>query len=263
MARPQKNNADYFSHDANMRNDPKIKALRTKFGLQGYAVWCMMLEILTNCENFQANWDEIAQEIYAGDIGISTEEMQSIVSFCDRIGLFSTEIPHKIECKNLSARMRPLTEKREFLRQKYNEKRVSTAETTQKPEFQSVKTPHSKVKQSKVKNISNDIFLPEAKTHTRQTDSFNLEETIATMQISCPLIPRDFICKAWEHYEAKGWLLTEGVHIVKPMTQIKRAWEDSGKRAYILGNSTPTNGHGTTNNQQHTEPTRPRVRYAI
>lgn len=51
MARPQKNNADYFSHDNSMRNNRKIKALRTKHGVFGYGVWCMLLEYLTSCEN--------------------------------------------------------------------------------------------------------------------------------------------------------------------------------------------------------------------
>jgi hypothetical protein len=34
MARPLKNNADYFPHDNDMRNDEKILALRRKFGLE-------------------------------------------------------------------------------------------------------------------------------------------------------------------------------------------------------------------------------------
>lgn len=38
MARPKKNNAEYYTHDADMRNDMKIKALRRKFSHTGYAV---------------------------------------------------------------------------------------------------------------------------------------------------------------------------------------------------------------------------------
>ena len=52
MARPKKNNADYFPHDADMRNDPKIRALRRKFGLKGYAIWNMFLESLTRFRIF-------------------------------------------------------------------------------------------------------------------------------------------------------------------------------------------------------------------
>ncbi|MBL4705443.1 MAG: DUF4373 domain-containing protein [Flavobacteriales bacterium] len=48
MARPLKNNADYFSHDNNMRNDKKILAVRRKYGSDGYSVWCMILESSVN-----------------------------------------------------------------------------------------------------------------------------------------------------------------------------------------------------------------------
>ena len=42
MARPKKNNAEYFTHDADMRNDVKIKALRRNFPTQGmpYGITC-------------------------------------------------------------------------------------------------------------------------------------------------------------------------------------------------------------------------------
>ncbi|GHV28882.1 hypothetical protein FACS1894176_11540 [Bacteroidia bacterium] len=50
MARPKKENADYFSHDKEMRNNPKLKYIRNIFNLEGYAVFCMLLEYLTNCE---------------------------------------------------------------------------------------------------------------------------------------------------------------------------------------------------------------------
>jgi len=46
MARPIKLNADYFSHDAGMRNHRKIKSVRQKFGINGYGIWCMLIEYL-------------------------------------------------------------------------------------------------------------------------------------------------------------------------------------------------------------------------
>ena len=41
MARPKKNYCDYFPHDRDMRNHRKVKAIRTKFGPIGYAIWSM------------------------------------------------------------------------------------------------------------------------------------------------------------------------------------------------------------------------------
>lgn len=64
MARPIKDNADYFTHDADMRDDPKIKALRRKFKAEGYGIWNMLLEAITDSDNFRLKID---LEIMAGD----------------------------------------------------------------------------------------------------------------------------------------------------------------------------------------------------
>ena len=50
MARPKKNYCDYFPHDRDMRNHRKVKAIRTKFGPIGYAIWSMTLEYLTGID---------------------------------------------------------------------------------------------------------------------------------------------------------------------------------------------------------------------
>lgn len=44
MGRQIKKGIDYFSHDVNMKEDLKIKLLRAKFGLTGYAVYNLLLE---------------------------------------------------------------------------------------------------------------------------------------------------------------------------------------------------------------------------
>lgn len=81
MARPKRNNADYFSHDAGMRNHGKIKALRKKFGFEGYAVWCMLLELLTSKDGFRYKWSELSIEITAGDFDIDSERLVEIVDY--------------------------------------------------------------------------------------------------------------------------------------------------------------------------------------
>lgn len=88
MARPNKNNAQYFSHDADMRNDIKVKALRRKFSHRGYAVWCFMLETLSGCDNFEINLThEIDRELLAADFDVSTEELAEIIEYCIKINL--------------------------------------------------------------------------------------------------------------------------------------------------------------------------------
>lgn len=87
MARPKKNNADYFTHDADMRNDVKIKALRRKFSHTGYAVWNYLLETLTDSDFFEVEWEEINIELLAADYDVSVGELTEIVDYCVKIGL--------------------------------------------------------------------------------------------------------------------------------------------------------------------------------
>lgn len=94
MAR-QKNNdnggADYFSHDIDMRNDIKVKAMRRKFSHTGYAVWCFMLEYLTDCTNFEFEYDEVSQELLASDFDVPVAELREIIDYSVKIGLLQHE----------------------------------------------------------------------------------------------------------------------------------------------------------------------------
>jgi len=91
MARPKKNNAEYFSHDADMRNDVRIKALRRKFSHKGYAVWCFLLETLTDADFFTLEWDEINIELLAADYEVEVKELNEIVEYCLKIDLLQKD----------------------------------------------------------------------------------------------------------------------------------------------------------------------------
>lgn len=91
MARPKKNNAEYFAHDADMRNDVKIKALRRKFSHTGYAVWNYLLETLTDSDFFKVEWEDINIELLAADYDVSVAELNEIVEYCLKIGLIQQD----------------------------------------------------------------------------------------------------------------------------------------------------------------------------
>jgi hypothetical protein len=92
MARPQKNNLDYFSHDKDMRNDIKIRNLRRKFSHKGYSVYVMMLEHLSDCEYLQYEWNELSIELLVPDFDIDAEELVDIVNHCIKLKLFELEL---------------------------------------------------------------------------------------------------------------------------------------------------------------------------
>jgi len=104
MARPTKHNADYFSHDTAMRDDPKIKALRRKYSHKGYSIWNMLLELLTSKEYFEYEWNELNIELLAPDFDIDTDELNEIVSYCIKIGLLQITNGY-LHCEKLTFRL--------------------------------------------------------------------------------------------------------------------------------------------------------------
>ena len=53
MSRGNLKDAYYFSHDSNARNDEKIMAMRSVYGLPGYAMYFMIVEILREQSNYK------------------------------------------------------------------------------------------------------------------------------------------------------------------------------------------------------------------
>jgi hypothetical protein len=104
MARPTKHNADYFSHDTAMRNDPKIKALRRKYSHIGYSVWNMLLELLTSNEYFEYEWNELNIELLAPDFDIDSEDLNDIVQYCIKLGLLQFTNGY-LHCDKLTFRL--------------------------------------------------------------------------------------------------------------------------------------------------------------
>ena len=179
MARPSKNNAEYFSHDADMRNDVKIKALRRRFSHKGYAVWCFILETLTDTDYFEIDFNEVSQELLAADYDITVEELREIVQYCELIGLLKITPENKVFSAAHQRRFSGLINKRERDRDrlqnpinklKQNETEVIAAITSENDNYRGEKqhnrcdNPHSKVKESKVKKSkvkeSNNIKYP-------------------------------------------------------------------------------------------------------
>jgi hypothetical protein len=154
MARPIKNNAEYFSHDADMRNDVRIKALRRKYGHTGYSVWNMIIEYLTDSDYFQFECTEMGIELISADFDVDVELLNEILEYLLKLNLLQ-KTDDKISCKTLVKRLEGVIEKRvtgrknyqkgEFLQQKPQNNDVSETETTQ-----------SKVKESKVNKINNN-----------------------------------------------------------------------------------------------------------
>lgn len=150
MARPIKDNADYFSHDTSMRDDPKIKALRRKFKAEGYGIWCMLLESITDSDCFRLKID---YEIMSGDYDVDPERLREVVEYCLKLELLQSNTSETvIWSKTLDARMSPLLSKRIKAKEQAKEQpRVNGkfSNNTDEPDISVTETPQSKVKESK------------------------------------------------------------------------------------------------------------------
>jgi hypothetical protein len=168
MARPIKNNADYFPHDADMRNDPRIKALRRKFNLEGYAIYSMLLEFLTDSDYFEFKNDNLSLELVAGDFDIETDKLTSILQYCFQLGLFQLDaITNIISCKSLDNRLEPLLSKR-----KRDRNEVIADDNTQS------RVEESKVKKRKEKEKKADDNITATKVATIEERQLGLMDDL-------------------------------------------------------------------------------------
>ncbi|MGV8095985.1 MAG: Lin1244/Lin1753 domain-containing protein [Mangrovibacterium sp.] len=128
MSRPRKNNAEYFSHDSDMRNNRKVKALRAKHGNTGYACFCMTLEMLTDADNFTVTLDEVEMELIAADFGFTVVELRDIWNTAKNLRLIELENDN-LSCHALVERLQPVLNERIRQREKAAKRWLSKGET--------------------------------------------------------------------------------------------------------------------------------------
>ena len=73
---------NYFSHDANARNDAKIVNLRMALGAEGYGIYFMLLERMREDANYMSVKD---YNMLAFDLRVDTSKVKKVV---EEFGLF-------------------------------------------------------------------------------------------------------------------------------------------------------------------------------
>lgn len=156
MARPHKNNADYFSHDNDMRNDDKILSVRRKFWHEWYSVWNMLLEKLCKSTWFIIDVDNVSIELLSWDFVVEPEKLKEIIDYFVYIRLILREWD-RIYSQKMIDRFEWLLSKRqrdiEYRQWKPKYEEVIDVDNTQ-----------SKVKESKVNNIIEEEIIEEETT---------------------------------------------------------------------------------------------------
>ena len=162
MARPIKNYCDYFPHDRDMRNHRKVKAIRTKFSIQGYAIWSMILEYLTGIDGNVFEYSDVEFELMGGDFGVSATEIRNVVDYCITLEMLFLEKGF-IRSESLDERLKPVYEKRQVSKEiSKKQQRIDgkfASNNTEQIGVSVTEIPQSKVNETKLK-IKKDLQDP-------------------------------------------------------------------------------------------------------
>ncbi len=210
MARPARYNAEYFTHNADFRNDRRVKAIRSNFGAAGYGIVLMLLEILTDADHTQLCTDDLELELLSGDLGVSVTEIHSLLQLAEKIGLFSRNEGGFLICPDLNKSLEPVFEKRNRARNAAQNKDsqvpdtdtgVSVTETTQ-----------SKVKESKGKKSSKSNSSADADASAGDSE----KEYTLTHQIRLVI---------QQHVKGYAWSAKDATHAQKLADKLKSTFE--------------------------------------
>lgn len=148
MARPKKNGLDYFSHDVDMIHDRKIRLIKAKYGLLGYAVYIRLLEELYGETGYYLQLDEEFNLLFCDDNGIDVNVYNNMVNDYINYGLFNQKLynrHHILTSRRIQENYQSATKRREngSILDEYNIVNVDN---------NSVNVCKNSTKESKVKN---------------------------------------------------------------------------------------------------------------
>jgi len=82
MAKANSKDAYYFSHDSNARNDEKILAMRSAYGLEGYGMYFMIIEILREQTGYAIEVNKYVYGSLAIQLQSSVKKVEKFINDC-------------------------------------------------------------------------------------------------------------------------------------------------------------------------------------
>jgi hypothetical protein len=110
--------AYFFSHDANARNDPKMLAMRSVYGAEGYAWYFMLLEIMREQSNYKIPLNKYTFHTLAMQLQCERNALEKHVkdccdAFADANGTLLCRDEHFIWSESFLRRMAEIDRKRD------------------------------------------------------------------------------------------------------------------------------------------------------
>ncbi len=176
MARPSKDNMDYFPHDTNAFSDTKIEKLHARHGIVGYGVFWYLLEKIYSQSSAILEFDDDFFLIAAKKIGIKKAKLDEIVKTLVDVGIFSLELynQNKLSSDGIQKRFKPIKDKRLYNSNKYSNNGVSATETTKLKTETRVSDFNSGVSATKEKERKENI-----KENIKEKENKNKEQNYA------------------------------------------------------------------------------------
>jgi hypothetical protein len=223
MARPKKETADFFPHNATMRDDPKIKAVRRKYGVVGYGVWCMLLEYLCGVRVFRVENTDLALELLAGDFGLDIEEVRGLLDYFVRVGLIQKD-KTGFSCTNLTEKyLKPLFDKRAYDNERKlsakSRKQTNPPNTPQSPHHAALEAnifhsgkPAGKESKGKERKGQHRKETPLSRSRSKEDANENGSQIPALFDYEATKaaalnvgVSPDYFEELWHHYKGMGW----------------------------------------------------------
>ena len=82
MPKTNEKDAYFFSHDCYARNDPKILALRSVYGAEGYGVYFMLVEILREQPEYRLSVNKYIWNTLAMQMQVEASRLEQIITDC-------------------------------------------------------------------------------------------------------------------------------------------------------------------------------------
>lgn len=183
MARAKKIGVDYYSHDVGAQKKQTVKALRSRFGNDGYAFWFILLELLGERDGLYMDCSDEATWIYlCTEVMIDEDKVTGMLNFLGRLGAIDKDlwaVDKIIWCQNFTDRLADVFKKRGVPKpEKPISKMVSATKTNISATEMGVSATEmrqSKVKESKVKNSKVNTTLEVDTTPVDNSDDGSVD----------------------------------------------------------------------------------------
>jgi hypothetical protein len=186
-----KKDAFYFPHFCNARHDRKIRRMEKELGLESYAIYFKLLEILREQMDFKYPLEDL--DLLADEIGTSEQKIKVVISNYE---LFVFDEGGKFFSIKQIYYLQPYIEKTERARLAAKKRWSNINDDANAMQMQCVgnasKGKESKVKESKVYKVSNPLL--------NQVIDYFIEKGSTSERAK----------KAFEYYEAGNWTDSKG-----------------------------------------------------